>query len=151
MKPFNLEAALAGEPVQLRTGQKAVILYYIPKVYKYESGNSVSHPLRGIIFNKQGKIITANEGLTEYGTIALNHEHNFDIIGMWEEPIKFEDLPKPFIPKKGEEYFSVSPHYGIPEVLYANSLNHPSILNGNCFRTEEDAQMWIDFMKSMQE
>ena len=75
MKPFNLALALAGKPVQLRTGQKVVILYYIPEVYKYEDGSSVSHPLRGIIFNKQGKIITANEGWTEDGAIALNHEH----------------------------------------------------------------------------
>lgn len=86
MKPFDLKAALAGKPVQLRTGQKAVILYYIPEVYKYEDGTSVSHPLRGIIFNKKGKIITTNEGWTEDGAIALNHEHNFDIVGMWEEP-----------------------------------------------------------------
>lgn len=75
MKPFNLALALAGKPVQLRTGQKVVILYYIPEVYKYGDGTSVTHPLRGIIFNKQGKIITANEGWTEDGAIALNHEH----------------------------------------------------------------------------
>lgn len=86
MKPFDLKEALNGKPVQLRTGQKAVILYCIPEVYKYEDDTSVTHPLRGIIFNKQGKIITANEGWTKDGAIALNHEHNFDIIGMWEEP-----------------------------------------------------------------
>lgn len=60
-------------------------------------------------------------------------------------------LPKPFTPKRGEKYFSVSPDYVIPEEHYANRLTHPSILNGNCFRTEEDAQKWIDFMKSKKE
>lgn len=60
-------------------------------------------------------------------------------------------LPKPFTPKRGEKYFSVSPDYNRPEEHYANYLTHPSILNGNCFRTEEDAQKWIDFMKSKKE
>ena len=71
-----------------------------------------------------------------------------------EKPVKETGtvgLPKPFIPKRGAEYFSVSPNYSKPEVFYANDLDHPSIINGNCFKTEEDAQKWIDFMKSMKE
>ena len=57
-------------------------------------------------------------------------------------------LPKPFIPKKGEKYYSVSPSYDEPGRMCANYLDHPSIKNGNCFRTKADAQKWIDFMKS---
>ena len=160
MKPFNLALALAGKPVQLRTGQKAVILYYIPEVYKYEDGTSVTHPLRGIIFNKQGKIITANEGWTEDGAIALNHEHNFDIIGMWEEPkkqINIEDLPKPFKPKLGEYYYRIASRtifntLNIREKQYSDpEYDDKAVNQGNCFRTREDAQKWLDFMKSMKE
>lgn len=39
----------------------------------------------------------------------------------------------------------------VPVMLYANSVNHCSIKNGNCFRTKADAQKWIDFMKSKKE
>lgn len=68
-----------------------------------------------------------------------------------EKPVKETGsvgLPKPFIPKKGEQYYSISPSYDEPEHMCANYLNHPSIQNGNCFRTKADAQKWIDFMKS---
>ena len=95
----------------------------------------------------------------EYAKIKEDKTYKFEmlenkkvvIIGMWEEPIDPKDLPKPFIPNQGERYYSISPDYDEPEYKYANTLNHPSIQNGNCFRTEEDAQKWIDFMKSMME
>lgn len=57
-------------------------------------------------------------------------------------------LPKPFIPKKGQKYYSISSSYDKPVRMCANYLDHPSIKNGNCFRTKTDAQKWIDFMKS---
>lgn len=222
LKPFNLEDALAGEPVVLRNGCKADILYVIPDTYKFPNGTTFNYPVRGITFNKDGTLDGAHRWNIDGTSYSRAETSPMDIIGMWEEPEltqeelfekalkeklplrykgldkdyadvyivaksmsgsyilewkdgtdtcvsilsnlpKFEwylasekpvketgtiGLPKPFIPKQGEEYFSVSPHYDRPESFYANYLKHPSIKNGNCFKTEEDAQKWIDFMKS---
>lgn len=60
-------------------------------------------------------------------------------------------LPKPFIPKKGEKYYSITPAYDRPKEHFTMNLKHPSILSGNCFRTEQDAQKWLDFMKAQVE
>lgn len=222
MKPFNLEAALAGEPVVLRNSCKADILYVIPDTYKFPNGTTFNYPVRGIIFNKDGTLDGAHRWNIDGTSYSRVETSPMDIIGMWEEPEltqeelfekalkeklplrykgldkdyadvyivaksmsgsyilewkdgtdtcvsilsnlpKFEwylvsekpvketelvGLPKPFIPKRGAEYFSVSPNYSKPKVFYANDLDHPSIINGNCFKTEKDAQKWIDFMKS---
>lgn len=222
MKPFDLEAALAGEPVKLRNGSKADILYVIPDTYKFPNGTTFNYPVRGITFNKDGTLDGAHRWNIDGTSYSKAETSPMDIIGMWEEPKltqeelfekalkerlplrykgldkdyadvyvvaksmsgsyilewkdgtdicvsilsnlpKFEwyleseksemeitsvGLPKPFIPKQGQKYYSVSPDYDEPECHFANYLKHPSIKNGNCFKTEEDAQKWIDFMKS---
>lgn len=150
MKEFNLEAALNGEPVKLRNGQKAIVCYRVPDKCLFEDGEPAAFPLHGIIFARDGYIKDAAACWRDNGTYGQKNSV-FDIIGMWEEPIDPKDLPKPFIPNQGERYYSISPDYDEPEYKYAITLNHPSIQNGNCFRTEEDAQKWIDFMKSMME
>ena len=71
-----------------------------------------------------------------------------DIVGMWEEPkISIEDLPKPFYPKMGEWFYYVNP-LGVVKGTRASNYTGP--LYG-CFKTEKDAQKWLDFMKSMME
>lgn len=222
MKQFNLETALAGEPVLLRNGHKAILYYCVPDKFKIDvEGTLDSFPVKGMIFDKNGCLLKSTVSWRKNGKFRSS-EADEDIIGMWEEPemtqeelfkkalkerlpLRYEGLdsnyanvyvvaksmsddyilewkdgtdsclsllgnlpkfkwylasekpvketgtiglPKPFIPKQGEEYFSVSPHYDRPESFYANYLKHPSIKNGNCFKTEEDAQKWIDFMKS---
>lgn len=57
-------------------------------------------------------------------------------------------LPKPFKPKQGETYYSITPDGEGVDTMHANRLDHSSILNGNCFRTFEDAQAWLDAMKN---
>lgn len=58
-------------------------------------------------------------------------------------------LPKPFKPnKQGENYYSITQYSEGVCRMYANQLDHGSILNGNCFRTHEDAQAWLDAMKN---
>lgn len=221
MKPFDLNAALAGKPVKLRNGQKAIIYYRIPDEYLFKSGESATYPLYGIVFNKDGYIDDATACWRDNGTYGQKSSA-FDIIGMYKEreltqeelfekalkeklPLRYKGLdedyadvyvvaksmsgsyilewkdgtdtcvsilsnlpefewylasekpvketgsaglPRPFIPKKGEEYYSISSSYGKPARMCANYLDHYSIQNGNCFRTKTDAQKWIDFMKS---
>ena len=56
-------------------------------------------------------------------------------------------LPKPFKPKQGETYYSITQDGEGVDRMHAIRLEHGSILNGNCFRTESDAKAWLDAMK----
>lgn len=55
-------------------------------------------------------------------------------------------LPKPFKPKEGEVYYSITQDGEGVDRMHAIRLDHGSILNGNCFRTKSDAQAWLDAM-----
>lgn len=62
-------------------------------------------------------------------------------------------LPKPFKPKDGESYFYInggSVDYE-HEFWDTNNFDITAAKRGNCFRTKEDAEMWLDFMKGMLE
>ena len=59
-------------------------------------------------------------------------------------------LPKPFKPDIGDEFFYLS----VGTVQYCSfysDINADLMRNGQCFSTREDAQKWLDFMKSMME
>ncbi len=74
MKPFDLQEALNGEPVQLRNGQKAYVVG-LSKVGT-EDGNSyiVGEYERNLCnWSKDGKY-------------WLKRESELDIVGMYEEP-----------------------------------------------------------------
>lgn len=83
------------------------------------------------------------------------YEHDLiDDIGMWEEPkISIEDLPKPFKPKDGESYFYITGGFIECESEFwdTNNFDIAAAERGGCYRTREDAQKWIDFMKGMLE
>ena len=154
MKEFNLDAALNGEPVMLRNGCKGVVYYKIPKEYVFSDGSNSAFPLKGLIFDEDGFIKDSSYFWTDNG--FCNHEsyHPNDIIGMWEEPkISIEDLPKPFKPKCDEPYFYINggtiEYEG--EFWISSSFDIKAAERGNCFRTAEDAQKWLDFMKGMME
>lgn len=153
MKEFNLEAALNGEPVRLRGGLKAIVYYRVPDEFSYPGGSTEPYPLLGIIFNKDGTIKGAKESWKESGAYTVR-QGGLDIIGMWEEPkISIEDLPKPFKPKDGEPYFYITGGIVEYEDDYwdSNKFDKSSAERGGCYRTREDAQKWLDFMKSMME
>ena len=153
MKPFDLKKALAGEPVVLRDGHKAIVYYCVPDEIKLDDeGTPVSFPLKGMKFDQDGYLINSSVEWRKDGRFRCL-ESDSDIVGMWEEPkkqISIEDLPKPFKPKKDEEYF----YLGCKTVYskrYCDDFDHDLSEGGQCFRTEEDAQKWLDFMKSMME
>lgn len=154
MKEFDLDAALNGEPVMLRNGCKGVVYYKIPKEYVFSDGSNSAFPLKGLIFDEDGFIKDSSYFWTDNG--FCNHEsyHPHDIIGMWEEPkISIEDLPKPFKPKEDDEYFYINGGIIEYESEFWNSSDFDikASKRGGCFRTKEDAQKWLDFMKSMME
>lgn len=156
MKKFNLDAALNGEPVMLRNGKKAIIYYCTPAEFKFDENIPDSFPLKGRVFDEKGYLEDPLVTWRCNGRFRYS-EDDWDIIGMWEEPkkqtkkqISIEDLPKPFKPKKDEEYF----YLGCKTVYskrYCDDFDHDLSEGGQCFRTEQDAQKWLDFMKSMME
>ena len=120
----------------------------------FSDGSNSAFPLKGLIFDEDGFIKDSSYFWTANG--FCNHEsyHPHDIIGMWDEPkISIEDLPKPFKPKDGEPFYyiywgEIYCDYGYSE---RSSTYRSFSQNGQCFRTKEDAQKWLDFMKSMVE
>lgn len=152
MKEFDLKAALNGEPVMLRNGRKAIVYYIIPEEYTFPDGMNSTYPLRGLIFDKDGFIENSFYFWLEDGRCHRECYKSNDIIGMWEEPkISVEDLPKPFKPEFGERFYYVYGSRIENLILNINSYDEELIESGNCFRTKEDAQKWLDFMKSMME
>ena len=153
MKEFDLKAALNGEPVMLRNGRKAIVYYIIPEEYTFPDGMNSTYPLRGLIFDKDGFIENSFYFWLEDGRCHRECYKSNDIIGMWEEPKKqigIEDLPKPFRPEIGDEFFYLSVGT-IKWCSFYSDFNADLMRNGQCFKTKEDAQKWLDFMKSMLE
>ena len=153
MKKFNLDAALNGEPVKLRSGHKAIILNDARNYFKNTRSNE--EVLIGFVsdIDNQDKLLY-HGAWTSDGSWISNFVDEFDIIGMWEEPkISIEDLPKPFIPEETQHYYYINGGYVECEDEYAskNDFDSEAAKRGNCFRTREDAQKWLDFMKSMME
>lgn len=148
MKPFDLEAALRGEPVQLRSGCKAIILYRVPDVYRYNDGTTILFPLKGIYFTPDGGVSNSDSSWRDDGAYSDDCESERDILGMWEEPTPTVTLtlPKPFQPKKGEEYYFIRQNgFGS---LYVDKKTRESVaFEYNAFKKEEDAQAWIDAMR----
>lgn len=145
MKKFDLEAALSGEPVMLRNGEKAYIFKNIQDTHILDF--KVDYPLIGMMHNHAPVQTWSLDG-----RISLVSDYsNGDIIGMWEEPkIGIEDLPNPFRPEIGDEFFYLSVGT-IQYCSFYSDINADLMRNGQCFKTKEDAQKWLDFMKSMME
>lgn len=87
MKPFNIEEALQGKPVRLRSGKKAIIYYQVPDKYRFPNGDKTYRPLKGMIFNEEGYLTTSQVAWLNNGSVAENQIDNLDIIGMYEEGI----------------------------------------------------------------
>lgn len=155
MKEFNLDAALNGEPVKLRNGNKAFICYKLSDDYKYWDGSPINFNICGYILNFNGDIAMLNTAWTTGGKWTIDGvKSDRDIIGMLEEPkISIEDLPKPFKPQATQRYYYIYGGYiGCEDEGRKNNIfDERAAEKGNCFRTKEDAQKWLDFMKSMME
>lgn len=138
MKEFNLDAALNGEPFYA-SGQKCYIAREVTELLDDKS-------IRRFVVIFPDSFTNAE--------IWDEHDLVSDDIEMWEEPkISIEDLPKPFKPKDGESYFYITGGIVEYEDDYwdSNKFDKSSAERGGCYRTREDAQKWLDFMKSMME
>lgn len=147
MKPFDLEKALAGEPVELRNGGKAYVKFRIPNDY----GHGMNMELVGFCVSSD------NTAQLDYWYVDGRklpkgcNDCSRDIIGMWEDksPRVILDLPAPVKSLKiDDEYFYITSEGHVNFAKY-NSCP-PEIRNmerGLCFRSRNDAQEWVDAMK----
>ena len=144
MIEFDLKKALNGEPVVLRNGLKAYIFKNIQDIEDIFDGKT-DYPLVGMV---QDTLLIFRWSIS--GKCVAHNYSKYSIAGMWKDPINPEDLPKPFIPQEGDSYYHISNGYVILEHVYLeyNDLDRNLAKHGQCFRTEEDAQVWLDFMKS---
>lgn len=91
MKPFDLEKALAGEPVRLRDGRKAMFIGKIPDgiLIEGKAGEvECDYPVAGIIFNKNGAVIYKGWWTVEGYFLCKAAARDADAVGMWEEPLE---------------------------------------------------------------
>lgn len=143
MKSFNLEKALAGEPVVTRKGEKAFILSNLNNLE--DKGFNPYYPLVGIIKNRLDVFCWTLEG-----RISLqNDEALGDIVGMWEEPrprVQL-DLPCPLKEPQNNMWF-IDTNLGVRKSILDKSEHcRERFDNGLYFASEEDAQAWLDAMR----
>lgn len=87
MKAFDVEKALAGEPVRLKNCAKAIIFGRIPEGLEWSHIGAVNHPLAGVILNAEGRITDARMRWSMSGVVDSDDDEKraYDIIGMWED------------------------------------------------------------------
>ncbi|MDU4465705.1 pyruvate kinase [Haemophilus parahaemolyticus] len=149
MKPFDLEEALQGKPVQLRNGNKAFIQTDLRKLGLLES--ITPYVIKGISVASDGADWHEYSWTANGQSLEGYIDRDSDIIGMYEEPTPTitVTLPIPFKPKVGEQYFYIG---GLNSMVSEGNFNNGifeklAVSAGFCFRTEEDAQAWLDTMK----
>ena len=149
MKPFDLEEALQGKPVQLRNGNKAFIQTDLRKLGLLES--ITPYVIKGISVASDGADWHEYSWTANGQSLEGYIDRDSDIIGMYEEPTPTitVTLPIPFKPKVGEQYFYIG---GLNSMVGEGNFNNGifeklAVSAGFCFRTEEDAQAWLDTMK----
>lgn len=149
MKPFDLEEALQGKPVQLRNGNKAFIQTDLRKLGLLES--ITPYVIKGISVASDGADWHEYSWTANGQSLEGYINRDSDIIGMYEEPTPTitVTLPIPFKPKVGEQYFYIG---GLNSMVSEGNFNNGifeklAISAGFCFRTEEDAQAWLNAMK----
>lgn len=129
MKAFDLEKALAGEPVRDLSGNKRYIL---------------KHPENGYLVTYAMDNIAVCCSTIWYKNI---NQDEFSMFGMYEEPRPTVTLtlPCPLLePRKEMHWFDA---YGV----YKESMNGMSdefLKSGRYFATEEDARAWLDAMRN---
>lgn len=126
-RPFNLEKALAGEPVKLRSGEKAKVI----KVLREEEVKNISSRVIGILLDEEGKMCCIKRWAINGKYFNDGSDSFNDIVSMWDAEKKEEihiKLPLPLKkPKTGDK------GVGVHMELFFNS--------------EEELKPWVYFFK----
>ncbi|MFC1140904.1 pyruvate kinase [Pasteurella multocida] len=148
MKKFDLEKALAGEPVVLRNGDKAFVKFVLENPVREECA------MIGYVIDDRGR--DSLIGWYKNGLYASCGGDGLDIIGMYEEPRPTVTLTLPCPLKSvtvGQRVFYLDLNKQCERIcaflFQKDSTYHFNLLkNGGIFSTEEDAQAWLDAMKN---
>ena len=135
--------------MQLRNGNKAFIQTDLRKLGLLES--ITPYVIKGISVASDGADWHEYSWTANGQSLEGYIDRDSDIIGMYEEPTPTitVTLPIPFKPKVGEQYFYIG---GLNSMVSQGNFNNGifeklAVSAGFCFRTEEDAQAWLDTMK----
>lgn len=163
-KPFDLEKALAGEPVLLRNGNKG----YITADYSKFFPNN-TFPYQGVFLAGKSKTQYDRNSWGRDGNSFFDYkkypylENPFDIVGMYDEgqtrPRARFDLPCPLKELNQDEHYYYIDFWIDTDTkkvesivvcgIFENSILDEYRLNqGRCFATESDAQEWLDAMRN---
>lgn len=151
MKLFDLEKALAGEPVVLRDGSKATIFYNLNQTF---GENASDFPLQGVLNLTDGYISSVKTWTINGSYRGDNIKSDEDIIGMWEEPRPTVTLTLPCPlknPQKGMWFLNND--FKPTKSNYYQDTNKGAVSQkimeqGLYFASEEDAQAWLDAFKN---
>ncbi|OIQ13484.1 hypothetical protein [Pasteurella multocida] len=144
MKEFNLEKALAGEPVVLRVESKAFVKFEVPKELRANNfADIVGFKISGDEF------IVKEWDIDGVARSSCGYE---DIVGMYEEPRPTVTLTLPAPIKTAhhnQEVFKRGNSTIIRFYFDANRDKHRKMLeSGSLFYSEGDAQAWFEAMKN---
>lgn len=147
MKAFDLEKALAGEPVMLKDGSKAFVKFSVPIEPKENNFADI------VGFKISGNEFVVKEW--DSSGVARFAEHCDSIVGMWEEPRPTVTLTLPCPLKKIEQgqrvYFLNQGNFLNPIGSIIFNEDHicdcQLFKNGGLFANKQDAQAWLDAMR----
>lgn len=144
-EPFNLEKALAGEPVMLRCGLKAYVKFTAPPEYTGD------YPLQGYSIVPDSSEGIIFESWTLAGTEFTNGVgHDNDIIGMWKEPEPVSKnvtvtLPRALREPKDDMWYITES--GVFKSSYKKDISLTIFNNRSYFASEADAEAWLKAMQ----
>lgn len=77
----------------------------------------------------------------------------YSLLSDQESTIDLKDLPKPFTPEETQPYYYINGGYIECEndYTYRDIFDKKASKYGNCFRTREDAEKWLNFMSRFKE
>ena len=146
MKPFNLEEALAGEPVKLKNGLKAFVLN---KVENKEIANLLqinTNSLVGYASDNSLHLLEWNE----QGDDLVYCNQEYSITGMWEEPKRYIngiEVPEPVNMDTWEDgdcywHISLGTPTGASEAIFCKDSQIDRLLISRrvVFETKEGAE-----------
>lgn len=122
MKPFDLTAALKGEPVVLRSGDKAHVKFQLKDCHSRPS-------------DLVGYVTVENPGYMDEdillrwrsdGRVSVFGERDDDIVGMWEPPKPTIRIGNMDVPEPEREPLKIGEPYYVPCIYYpgtADSIN----------------------------
>ncbi|HEA3288497.1 TPA: hypothetical protein RVS77_002118 [Pasteurella multocida] len=164
MKGFDLQRALAGEPVRLRNGKKAFVAHRLPEGVinrVSEDGCIYDFALLGytvqMMYSDEGRKLGYRFSFEKAWKIdgrelSDGNIGDEDIVAMWNDNIVKVELPRPLEKAEvGQMVWYVSSER-IDWLIYkANTTEVQMLEDARFFATREDAKAWGDLAKRVRE